>query len=152
MLLCAGLCWTCQNETTDRTTDDTRLQREDQSITATNDEQKHCFIRLDGDQQQDSTYLQLVIRGETVSGTYNYLPYEKDARRGTVLGTADNDTLDMVWTYKQEGIQDTMRVVFLLEGEKLLQKSLTIDTLTGRQFTLDTDGFSEIYEQIDCLK
>lgn len=152
MLLCAGLLWACQNSTVDHTAADNNLLKERQSTAPTEGEQKHCFIPTADDQQQDSAYVQLVIRGETVSGTYNHLPYEKDARRGTVLGIIDNDTLDLVWTYKQEGIRDTMRVVFLLKGEKLLRRALAVDSLTGRQFTLDTGDFSEIYEPTDCLK
>lgn len=147
ILLCSTFFWTCQNSAPNHTDYDGDIP-----ITATEGEQKHCFIRLDGNQQQDSTHLQLVIRGVTVSGTYNYLPHEKDARRGTVLGSIDNDTLDLVWTYRQEGTQDTMRVLFLLDGEKLMRKSLTVDTLTGRQYTLQNSDFSEIYERIDCLK
>jgi len=150
ILLCSGVLWTCQNSNNRNS-----IVHDADSLTGDlhgESEQKLCFIRLDGDQQQDSAHVQLVIRGETVSGTYNYLPYEKDARRGTVLGTVDRDTLDLVWTYKQEGSQDTMRVIFLLEGEKLIRKSLTVDTLTGRQTTLHSGDFSEIYERTDCLQ
>ncbi len=138
----------CQNGTANR--DGNTGQSAEEQQTLPDSEQKRCFIRLDGNQQQDSSYLQLVIRGETVSGTYNYVPYEKDARRGTVLGTMDMDTLNLVWTFKQEGMQDTMRVAFLFDGEKLLRKSLSVDTATGRQMTLDGSQFSEIYEPVDC--
>ena len=138
----------CQNGTTNR--GDNTGQSAEERQTLPDSEQKRCFIRLDGNQQQDSTYLQLAIRGETVSGTYNYIPYEKDARRGTVLGTLDMDTLNLVWTFKQEGMQDTMRVVFLFDGEKLLRKSFSVDTVTGRLVTLDGSQFSEVYEPVDC--
>lgn len=113
-------------------------------------EQKYCFLRLEGTQLQDSAYIQLAVRNETVSGIYNVIPYEKDARRGTVLGTLADDVFDLVWTFSQEGIQDTLRVVFKLNNGKLLQKPLTADTLTGRQITLDTSAFSEVYEPTDC--
>lgn len=150
--LSANLFLACQNSNTNTTADEANEPMEQQPDAVTSGEQKHCFVRLDGDQQQDSTFLQLVIRGETVSGTYNHIPYEKDARRGTVLGTVDNDTLDLVWTFQQEGTQDTMRVVFLFDDEKLMRKSLSVDTQTGRQVTLDSSTFSEAYERIDCLQ
>lgn len=148
--LFTGLVLACQN--TNTATDGASESTEEQQYVVTGTEQKYCFIRLDGEQQQDSTFLQLVIRGESVSGVYNHIPLEKDARRGTVLGTMDNDTLDLVWTFQQEGTQDTMRVVFLFDGDKLLQKSLSVDTQTGRQVTLDSSSFSEVYERIDCLQ
>lgn len=149
-LIGASFLFACQQNAENRSdTADSTAQRQAGVPDA---EQKHCFIRFDGDQQQDSSFLQLVVRGQAVSGTYNYIPHEKDARRGTVLGTAVDDTLDLVWTFKQEGVQDTMRVVFLLENEKLLRKSLSVDATTGRQVTLDSSKFSEIYERIDCLQ
>lgn len=113
-------------------------------------EQKYCFLRLEGTQLQDSAYIQWVTRDETVSGVFNVIPYEKDARRGTVLGTLEDDVFDLVWTFSQEGIQDTLRVVFKLDNGKLLQKPLSVDTLTGRQLTLDSSPFSSVYEPIDC--
>jgi len=114
-------------------------------------EQKHCFLRLTGTQLQDSAYIQLVARNETVSGIYHVMPYEKDARRGTVLGTLEDNVFDLVWTFSQEGMQDTLRVVFKLQDGKLLQKPLSVDTLTGRQFTPDSSPFSDVYDRVDCV-
>lgn len=113
-------------------------------------DQKYCFLRLEGTQLQDSSYIQLVARNETVSGIYNVIPHEKDARRGTVLGKLEDDVFDLVWTFSQEGVQDTLRVVFKRNNGKLLQKPLTVDTLTGRQLTLDASPFSDVYEPVDC--
>ncbi len=117
---------------------------------AVDSEQKHCFLRLEGTQLQDSSYIQLAVRKGTVSGIYNILPYEKDARRGTVMGKSEGGVFDLVWTFSQEGIPDTLRVVFKLQDGKLLRKPLAVDTLTGRQITLDTSAFSEVYEPVDC--
>ncbi|MFB2121429.1 hypothetical protein [Parapedobacter sp. 2B3] len=116
-----------------------------------NHEQKYCFLRLEGNQLQDSSFIQLEARKGTVSGIYNVVPHEKDARRGTVLGKSEDDVFDLVWTFSQEGNQDTLRVVFKLKDGKLLRKPLAVDTLTGRQITLDTSAFSEVYEPMDCV-
>ena len=112
--------------------------------------QKFCFLRLEGTQLQDSSYIQLIAQNETVSGVYHVIPHEKDARRGTVTGKLDGDVFDLVWTYSQEGMQDTLRVVFKLDNGELLRKPLSVDTLTGRQFTSDTSPFSEVYQPMDC--
>ncbi|WP_449049514.1 hypothetical protein [Parapedobacter sp.] len=90
------------------------------------------------------------MRNEMVSGTYQVVPHEKDARRGTVTGKQVDGIFDLVWTFSQEGRQDSLRVVFKLQEGKLLRKPLTVDTLTGRQMTLDTSNFSEVYEPVDC--
>ena len=113
-------------------------------------EQKYCFLRTEGAQHSDSSYVQLTFQKETVSGIYNVIPAEKDARRGTVLGKLRDDVLDLVWTFTQEGMQDTMRVVFALRDGKLLQKPLSVDTATGRQVTRDTSSFSSVYEPVAC--
>ncbi len=114
-------------------------------------EQKYCFLRTEGTQQQDTSYIQLIVRDETASGVYNVIPHEKDARTGTVLGKFVDETFDLVWTFTQEGMQDTLRVAFTLRDGKLLRKALAVDTLTGRQVTLDSSSFSEAYEPIDCV-
>lgn len=119
-------------------------------VTEVESEQTYCFLRTEGTQQRDSSYIQLTLRNETVSGVYNVIPAEKDARRGTVLGKISDDVLDLVWTFTQEGMQDTMRVVFALRDGKLLQKPLSVDTATGRQVTRDTSSFSSVYEPVAC--
>ncbi|PPL04704.1 hypothetical protein [Parapedobacter indicus] len=141
----------CQNsaQTEQRTTGDT-LSRAEKPLPA-DQEQKYCFLRTEGTQQQDSSYIQLAIRKETVSGVYNIIPAEKDARRGTVLGKAEDGVLDLVWTFMQEGSQDTMRVVFALRDGKLMQKPLSVDAASGRQVTRDTSDFSVMYEPVDCV-
>lgn len=115
------------------------------------EEQRYCFLRTEGSRQQDSSFLQLSIRNETVNGTYNDIPYEKDARRGTVLGKLQGNVFDLVWTFTQEGVQDTLRVVFQLQGDSLLRKPFAVDPKTGREVTQDTAEFSEVYVPVDCL-
>ncbi len=116
----------------------------------TGDGQKYCFLRLEGTQLQDSSYIQLVTQQGTVNGTYNVIPHEKDARRGPVTGKTVDNVFDLVWAFSQEGIQDTLRVVFKLQDGELRRKPLAVDTLTGRQITLDTSAFSEVYKPVDC--
>lgn len=149
-IFCIAGLFSCQNSMRNeqQATSDTLSHIE--KPLPTDQEQKYCFLRTEGTQQQDSSYIQLAIRKETVSGVYNVIPAEKDARRGTVLGRAEDDVLDLVWTFTQEGMQDTMRVVFALRDGKLMQKPLSVDTLTGRQITRDMSDFSVVYEPMDC--
>src|SRR3546814_5599897 len=81
---------------------------------AVDNEQKLCFLRLEGTQLQDSAYIQLVARKETVSGIYHVIPYEKDARRGTVLGTLEDDVFDLVWRSEEHTseLQSLMRISY----------------------------------------
>jgi len=152
MFISAGLLAACQNPDAGTSSRHRGEVDESRATGLSHSEQKYCYVRLDGDRQQDSSFVQLSMRGETVSGIYNHIPYGKDARRGTVLGTANGDTLDVVWSFQQEGRQDTMRLIFLFDEQKLMQKSLTVDTATGRQFTPAGGTFSEVYERTDCLQ
>jgi len=113
-------------------------------------EQRYSFLRTEGTDKQDTSFIQLVVRGETVSGVYNVIPHEKDAKRGTVLGKLTDEVFDLVWTFTQEGIQDTLRLAFMLQDGKLLREPLAVDTVTGRQVTMNSGSFSEAYDAIDC--
>lgn len=141
-------CYGCQSGSRTGEGSSTTIEND---VSAIDDQaQKQCFLRTEGTKNQDSLAIQFVVREGTVSGTYNVIPYEKDSRRGSVMGKANDNVLDLVWTYTQEGMQDTMRVVFALREGKLLQKPLSADTLTGRQFTDDSSPFSAVYEPTDC--
>lgn len=109
-----------------------------------------CFLQLGGLKKQDSSYVQLFIDGNNISGTFNSVPYEKDSRKGTLHGTKQHDVIKAVWRFMQEGMNDSIAVEFKLSGNKLLQKSLSVDPATGRQFTSDTARFDQEFNKIDC--
>src|SRR5688572_15705460 len=52
-----------------------------------------CFLRTEGTQKQDSTKIHLVINGDKVTGDMQWLPKEKDARKGTLEGTQDGNVI-----------------------------------------------------------
>lgn len=109
-----------------------------------------CFLKTTGTSHQDSAYVYLHIYQHTVNGTYEDIPYEKDARKGRVEGSKTADILDLRWTFMQEGMEDTLRVVFKLKDQQLLQKPLSADPATGRQITRDSSAFSIVYDKIPC--
>lgn len=104
-----------------------------------------CFVRTEGNKNQDSTTVQLVIKGNTVTGEMNWMPYQKDGRKGILNGTIKSDTVKAVWTFKQEGMTDTMAVNYKLDGDKLTQKPLKVNTKTGRQQTDEAAGYTVVY-------
>jgi hypothetical protein len=109
-----------------------------------------CFFRLEGTSSKDSTFINLSILGNRVTGKYSWIPFEKDSRTGTLTGIKRGDTVDVVWHFAQEGIKDTLRTVFLLQGEQLKQKPFSVNQQTGRQFTDDKSAFSISYQKTDC--
>jgi hypothetical protein len=112
--------------------------------------EKACFQRLEGLQNQDTTNITLLISGNKVTGTFNYLPYQKDSRKGSVTGEKQGDIIKGLWTYVQEGLKDTLVVEFKLQKSLLLQKSFGIDEATGRPILTDTSTFSIPYNAVKC--
>lgn len=111
-----------------------------------------CFVRTEGTHNQDTTTVQLVVKGNTVTGEMSWLPFAKDSRKGILTGKQSGDTINAVWTFKQEGMTDTMRLKFKLDGNNLLQKPLKVNTKTGRQQTNEPADYSVQYKPSISLK
>jgi hypothetical protein len=105
-----------------------------------------CFVRLEGNQQQDSTTVELSIKGNTVTGEMHWIPFEKDGRKGILNGRKNGDIINAVWTFKQEGMTDTMAVEFQLKNNQLSQKPLKQNLKDGRQQTDEAAGYSVEYQ------
>ncbi len=113
--------------------------------------QSLCFEHLEGSRNQDTTLVYLEIKGNDVSGKMISIPFEKDARKGTITGTKNNDVIKGVWAFMQEGMEDTISVEFKLKNKTLLQKEYSVDKHSGRQILKNTPGFTILYQPSDCL-
>ncbi|MES2274944.1 MAG: hypothetical protein V4592_02900 [Bacteroidota bacterium] len=111
-----------------------------------------CFLRTEGKQHLDSTTIELSIKGNTVTGEMIWTPYQKDSRKGILNGTQTGDTINAVWTFKQEGITDTMLVKYKLATNKLLQKPLKLNTKTGRQQTDESADYTVEYHPVGSIR
>jgi len=110
-----------------------------------------CFLRLDGTKDQDSTYVYIRLKGDSVSGIHHWVPDLKDARRGVITGTKRGDTIDVVWNFMQEGVSDTLHTVFLLEDGYLKQQPYAV-TKEGRQVMDRNASFDITYKPTNCPK
>ncbi|MEO7215641.1 hypothetical protein [Mucilaginibacter sp.] len=113
---------------------------------------EYCFVHTDGTAAQDTTAVHLVINANKVSGEMNWLPKEKDRRKGTLSGTLDGDKIKAVWSFMQEGQTDTMTVAFKLSSQQLAQKPFTVDAKTGRQQVDNKADYTIIYNMDNCDK
>lgn len=109
----------------------------------------YCFIRTEGTRNQDTTTVYFVVEGNQVEGEMNWVPYEKDSRRGKLKGTISGNEITAVWTYMQEGMQDSIPVLFRLSPQQLAQKPLKANAATGRQETDKTVDYSLLYTPMD---
>ncbi|WP_423148161.1 hypothetical protein [Rubrolithibacter danxiaensis] len=112
----------------------------------------YCFLRTEGTAGQDTSAIRLIVEGNKVTGSYFVLPYEKDSRTGTLAGTIQGDSIKAIWTFMQEGIQDTLGVAFKLSGNALHQKPFSVNHETGRQFTSETSQYLIQFNKTNCDK
>jgi len=109
-----------------------------------------CFQKVSGNLNQDTATIQLLLQGESVKGRFSNVPFEKDARIGTLSGTKKNSLISCVWAYSQEGMVDSLLVEFKLSENTLLQKDFKIDSKTGREILTDSSSFSIVFNKIKC--
>ncbi|MEB0263593.1 MULTISPECIES: hypothetical protein [unclassified Mucilaginibacter] len=136
-------------------TDTTKTVAEDTSKAATLNapaqNMEYCFLLTEGTSNQDTTAIHLIINAEKVNGEMQWLPKEKDARKGTLEGTMKGNDIKAVWTFMQEGTKDTMAVAFQLSAQELGQKPFKV-TKDGRQETDGAAGYTIIYKLDNCSK
>lgn len=113
-------------------------------------DQTICFQHLDGTSNQDTTYIQLIIEGNKARGIYNHLPYQKDSRKGSFTGTVEDNMVNGIWRFMQEGMQDSLPLKLKLEGDILYQQNYTFSPKDGRQVLTDTAKFSVEFRKTDC--
>ncbi|HEY0055155.1 MAG TPA: hypothetical protein VGB63_07355 [Pedobacter sp.] len=109
-----------------------------------------CFQRLEGTTNQDTTTINLRIAADEVNGVMNSVPKEKDSRKGTLKGQKNADVIKALWTYIQEGKEDTLSVEFKLTENGLLQKTFDIDKITRKQFLSAKSKFLIPFVKIAC--
>ena len=61
----------------------------------------------DSTENIDVLNLDLQIKGDSVTGNYNWLPALKDQRNGPLVGTIHDKTINATYRYMQEGMEDT---------------------------------------------
>ncbi len=131
-----------------------RDNRDTASVSVTtadvSENQSLCFEHLEGTRNQDTSLVLLEITGNHVKGKMISIPFEKDIRKGTISGTKNDDIIKGVWTFMQEGMEDTIGIEFKLKNKILLQKEYSVDERTGRQILKNTSEFTILYHPSDC--
>ncbi len=77
----------------------------------------HCFLKA---LNRDTTRIRLEFDGDSVRGTMDWLPWEKDRAVGTLRGVrTGTGELDLVYDYVIEGNRQTETKIMKLEGTTL---------------------------------
>ncbi|WP_224995223.1 hypothetical protein [Cesiribacter sp. SM1] len=109
-----------------------------------------CFLKVEGQQNQDTAFIQMNIEGNNITGSFHNLPHEKDKRKGKLQGTLNDNIISASWIYMQEGKIDTLPVQFMISDYQLLQKPYQHDTVTGKASLADSAGFTIRFQATDC--
>lgn len=153
LILCAVGLASCSGNGT-RNSEGLKQIDEDTVHTRVNSKQeqqrRYCFIRTEGTDQQDTTTVRFTLNADIVEGEMQWIPQEKDSRKGVLAGTISGDEITAIWRYRQEGIKDSMRVAFKLSSVQLAQKPLKVNNITGSQETDDTADYTLLYTSVNC--
>jgi len=83
---------------------------------------KLCFQNeypfQDNPSMKDVEELTLTIEGEKVIGTYNWLPAQKDQRKGSLIGIIKDKMITAQYRFLQEGIESTTELKIIINDEK----------------------------------
>ena len=102
------------------------------------DQNSKCFLAT---LAKDTAFLSLKVGEGKVEGTLNYKFFEKDKNTGTVEGTLNNDTLNLIYTFSSEGSISTRPVKMLINNGQIFE-------IYGEEVTTKGKGF--IYDPSDC--
>jgi hypothetical protein len=92
---------------------------QEQPAVSAPERQEFCFSK---NVNKDITDVTLMIEGSNVTGTMNWIPFEKDSARGTLSGTLDNGEMHLIYDYMIEGAHQTEEKIMKIENGKLLIK------------------------------
>jgi hypothetical protein len=120
----------CKSKDTETQTSDSTTSNADTVAIATAPvAETLCFEEKVG---KDLTTVRLTIEGNKVTGNMEWLPWEKDQARGTLLGEKKGNEIIADYEYMIEGSNQLEEKIFVLEGDKLLVKSGELEDKNGK--------------------
>ena len=125
----------CQSKNTEtQTTDSTAINADTVATATAPAAETLCFEEKVG---KDLTTVRFTIEGNKVTGSMEWLPYEKDQARGTLSGEKMGNEIVADYEYMIEGSNQLEEKIFVLEGDKLLVKSGELEDKNGKLFIKD---------------
>jgi hypothetical protein len=106
------LFWSCTTEKKEQSASSNAIQKE----------KLICFRNEypfeDNSGKKDVEELTLAITGNEVTGMYNWLPAEKDQRKGSLTGTLEGNSIKAKYIFMQEGIENSADINIQIEVNK----------------------------------
>lgn len=129
-ILLALAVFSCKSSDDTKTIDSTIASADSvATATSTADSGAYCFMEAIG---KDTTIVTFSVLDGKVEGEMRWLPYEKDGAVGTIKGTISGETITVDYDYVIEGSQQVEEKIFVLQGDKLLEKSGELEDKNGK--------------------
>lgn len=102
--------------------------------------------------KKDVNSIQLIVAGDDVTGTMDYIPYEKDSAHGTLKGKKKGNEIVADWNVMMEGNKQTEEVRLKMDGEKLLRAGGALAERGGKMVLKDpaTAKYAESFTKVSC--
>ncbi|HEX6226893.1 MAG TPA: hypothetical protein VFZ52_20890 [Chryseolinea sp.] len=101
---------------------------------------------------KDSVFMKVAYAGDGVTGDIIYKLFEKDKNVGDFEGTLHGDTIFAVYNFVSEGQASTREIVFLKQGNTLVEGFAAMDESGTRFKNRETVDFAGIVLQSEgCL-
>ena len=77
-----------------------------------------CYYSL---LKKDTAKLHLSVNGTEVTGSLDYIRFEKDNNKGSIHGKVIDSLIVADYTFQSEGMTSVRQVVFKIKGDKLIE-------------------------------
>ena len=132
-----------------------KTQAKIDSTIVTNTEKKadstSCYQYI---KNRDTANLSINIIDSTITGILSYNLYEKDKNAGTIVGIVKGDTILADYTFQSEGSKSVREVVWLKQGDKLVEGFGDIEEMNGKTKFKDLSKLkfdsSLVFTKSDC--
>jgi hypothetical protein len=82
----------------------------------------------------DILRLEITITGKNVYGIYNWIPYAKDSKIGSFVGTIEKEKIRAKYVYQQEGIYTAEDIEIVLTDTNAVLNGVNIPKITCPEY------------------
>lgn len=120
---------------------------------------KYCFLETINEHKKDtiysveSTMIELIIKGNQVTGIYNWMPNGRSQAHGTLKGIIKDDTVKVIYLYTIEGSEQKEEKIFQLrENAIAIKKGELVEDANGilKLKDINNVSYSKVIPKVNC--
>jgi uncharacterized lipoprotein YajG len=149
ILAAAALLFSCQKKEEKTVIEETTIEAEAPAATTPAEEQT-CYLSVIS---KDSIVLNITKKGDSISGTFKWLPAEKDKKISQFKGVLNGNTVTAIGSASAEGTTNKEELIFTLDGGQAKVKfGEMAQGKNGIWVYKDKAATSEqVLNKVDCL-